>query len=73
MQAEEGRLFTTVHIALAYKTSKLAFTVIHFLQQGHTYSKKAALPNSATAYGPSIQTQEFMKAILIQIITMAIN
>ena len=30
--------------------------VTHFLQQGHTYSNKAILPNSATPWGKHIQT-----------------
>jgi hypothetical protein len=41
-------------------------TVTNFLQQGHTYSKKAILPNSVTLYCPTIQTQESMGAIPIQ-------
>ena len=28
------------------------------LQQDHTYSNKATLPNSTTPYGPNIQTHE---------------
>jgi hypothetical protein len=27
------------------------YTVTHFLQQGHSYSKKATAPNSVTPYG----------------------
>jgi hypothetical protein len=34
--------------------SKPAYTVTHFLQQGHTYSNKDTPPNSATSHGPSI-------------------
>ena len=32
------------------------FTVINFLQQGHTYSNKATSPNSATPWAKHIQT-----------------
>ena len=34
-----------------YETSKLDLTVIHFLQQGCTYSNKATTLNNATAFG----------------------
>jgi hypothetical protein len=43
--------------------------VIYFLQQGRTYSNKTTPPNSATPYGPSIQTHKFMEAIPIHTIT----
>ena len=62
-------LYPTLGIAWAYETSKPASIVIHFSQQGHTYSNKATSPNSATPYGPGIQTQEYMGAILIQTTT----
>jgi hypothetical protein len=42
----------TLAIARATETSKPAFIVTYFLQQGHTQSNKATPPNSATPYGP---------------------
>ena len=39
---------------LKHRTSKPIPTVMHFLQQGHTYSNEATLPNSATSHGPSV-------------------
>ena len=50
----------------ASEISKSAPTMTHFLQQGHTCSNKVTSPNSATLYGPSIQTHESMGAIPIQ-------
>ena len=41
-------------------------TVICFQQQGHTYSNKIIPPNSATLYGPSIQTHESMGPYLFK-------
>jgi hypothetical protein len=49
--------------------SKPAYTMTHFLQQGHTYSNKATPPNSVTSYGPSIQTREPMGAKTFQTAT----
>ena len=37
-------------ILCIYVTSKPTFAVTYFLQQGHTSSSKATLPNSATPY-----------------------
>ena len=41
----------------------------HFLQEEHTYSSKTKPPNSATPYGPNIQTHESMGAKSIQTTT----
>ena len=51
------------------ETSKPALTVTYFLQQGHTYSKKATPLNSATPYWLSIQAHESIGAIHTQITT----
>jgi hypothetical protein len=45
----------------------------HFFQQGHTYSNKAIPFNSATRYGPSIQTHESMWNIPIHATTEALR
>jgi hypothetical protein len=37
-----------------HRTSNPAYTVMHFLQQGHTHSNKTTPPRSATSCGPSI-------------------
>ena len=47
-------------------TSKSDSTVTHFLQQGYAYSNKTVLPNSATLYGPYIQTHESMGTLPMQ-------
>jgi hypothetical protein len=39
---------------------KLIITMTHFLLQGHTYSKKATSPNSATPWPKHIQTNTSM-------------
>ena len=44
-------VWDTGHGVSIYETSKPAFTVTYFLQQDHTYSNKATLPNSATPFG----------------------
>jgi hypothetical protein len=36
-------------------------TMTHFLQQGHTYSNKAILPNSVTSWAKHIQTTTVAK------------
>jgi hypothetical protein len=53
----------------ASETPKPTPTVTHLFQLGNAYSDNAMPPNSTTPYGPSIQTQESMEAISIQIIT----
>lgn len=52
---------------ILYDISNPYCTVTHFLQQAHTYTKKATLPNSTTPYVPSTQTRETMGAIPRQI------
>jgi hypothetical protein len=46
----------TVFQAARRRVSKLTSTVTHFLQQDHTYSNKAILPNSDTPRAKCIQT-----------------
>jgi hypothetical protein len=40
------------------ETLSPAFTLTHFLQQGHAYSSKAIPVNSANSHGASIETHE---------------
>jgi hypothetical protein len=49
------RLRATLGMAWAYKISKPVSTVTHFLQQGHTYSKKAIPPNNVTPYSQTFK------------------
>lgn len=64
-----NRLYATLGVAWAYITSKSTFTVIHFLQQGHTYSIMTTPPNSVIPYEPSLQTHESTGTIYIQTTT----
>jgi hypothetical protein len=48
------------------RQSKPTPTVIHFLQQGHTYSNKATSPNGIPPCGPSIQMHKAMEPRPIQ-------
>jgi hypothetical protein len=50
------------------KLLKLTPTVTHSFQQGHTYSNKAVLPNSATPWAKHIQTTTELKIKLIIIL-----
>ena len=46
----EGKQKKTGSLAARRRVSKATHTVTYFLQQGHTYSNKATLPNSATLW-----------------------
>ena len=46
------------------QVSKPTPTVTHFLQQDHTYSKKATPPNSATLWTKHIQTTIVLNIVL---------
>lgn len=50
----QGSQEKTVSQAARRSVSKPTPTVMHFLQQGHTYLNKATLPNIAASHGPSI-------------------
>jgi hypothetical protein len=39
-----GTIFCTGRSLSIYETSKLTYTVTHFLQQGHTYSNEVIVP-----------------------------
>lgn len=64
-QAAEATVSHT-ELSLNICDLKATLTVMHFLPKGHTYFNNATLPNSATPYGPSIQTHESLKTIPTQ-------
>jgi hypothetical protein len=53
LQTARRRISSALNGAWA-STSKPTPKVMHFLQQGHTYSNKATPPNSAPSHGPEI-------------------
>jgi hypothetical protein len=59
-------------ITLGLKASKPTSSMTHFLQQVHTWANKAIPPNSATAYGASLQMHGFMVVTLSQTTTLGI-
>jgi hypothetical protein len=42
-----------------------AYTVTHFLRQGHTYFNRATSPNSAISYVPSIFKQKLFIIVIL--------
>ena len=65
-QSRRGSPFCT-GLSLSIGPQNLPPTVIHFLQQGHTYFNKAKPPNSVTSYELSFQTHESVAANPIQL------
>jgi hypothetical protein len=57
--SEGSQEHTTILQEARRRDSKPIPTVTHFLQQGHTYSNKATVPNSATPWTKHIQTITF--------------
>ena len=49
-----------VDITWAYDISKSTHTVTHFLQQGHTYSKKTTSPNTSIHSKTSIYVVKYL-------------
>ena len=73
LDPQADRRLTLPHlVGLEHRTSKPTPIVMHFLQQGHTYSSKATPPNSVTSCGSSIQTCESVSAKSIQTTTLPV-
>jgi hypothetical protein len=50
-----------------YNTLKSAYTVTHFLQQGHSHSNKAIPPNSTVPYGVTIKHMSLWRPYLFKL------